>query len=404
MPGTDEKVPFNMATGQMMTEEEFKQHKEANTKPPEENATETPAAVVDPPAEQQATEKEAAAAGTTPDAVEAFFSSEMAEKYGIKSKDELFGILETINDLKAERDQLKGRTTEPLFANDKQKNIYNFLQEYENMGEGMEMVARLGNIDPMNMDANAALKEAFILENKDLTREQAGRMFDKKELKKYENPKAKEDYEDPQDFEDENEMLKIQKERDTNRARKLLLESKEKFKAQAQEKKKEAPDKEESPIPPHVLAKYTGEADKFFSNFNTLKFSEDDGSNEMSVKFTPEQLRELKEATKAHINNPIVYNEKGEIKDFDIVNLVNTFAFALYNRQMTDVMLKQVKTLAQATKAEQIAQKQPDKVSGGADTGLPDNKSFWGQAEAAAKKKAAERQANPGRRSPLPAG
>jgi hypothetical protein len=393
------KLPFNMATGEVMKPEEVQAKAEeqlkATTEPKEAETKETKAE------ETTATKEEAKDAGTTVDAVKAFFDSEMAEKYGIKTKDELFDILETVNDIKTERDQLKGRPTEPVFKNDKQKNIYNFLQEYENMGEGMEMVARLGNIDPVNMAGDAALKEAYILENKDLTREQASRMWDKKESKKYENPKTKEDYEDAADFDDENEMLKIQKERDTAKARRTLIERKEALKAEA--KKEKVVEKEEPVIPQQSLSRYTKDVDKFFEGFNTLKFSEDDGSNEVSVKFTPAQLKELKEAAIAHVKNPTVYTD-GEIKDFDITQAVNTFAWALYNRQMADVMLKQVKSLAHITKAEEIAQKQPDKKSGtDAGEGTVD-KSFWGQAEAAAKKRADERKATPGKRQPLPAG
>ncbi len=396
MPDEQVKLPFNMATGEVMKPEEVQAKAEEAIKAATETTTETKTE------ETTATKKEAEAAGTTVDAVEAFFESEMAQKYGIKNKDELFGILESVNEIKTERDQLKGRPTEPIFKNDKQKNIYNFLQEYDNMGEGLEMVARLGNIDPMNMDGEKALREAYILENKDLTREQAGRMFDKKELKKYENPKSKEDYEDPTEFDEENEILKIQKDRDINKARKILIEKKEAFKAEA--KKEKVEEKEEPKIAPQTLSRYTKDVDKFFEGFNTLKFSEDDGSNEMSVKFTPAQLKELKEAAYAHVNNPTVYTD-GEIKDFDITQAVNTFAWAMYNRQMADVMLKQVKTQAHITKAEEIAQKTPDKKSGGdAGEGTLD-KSFWGQAEAATAKRIADRQGKgPAKRTPLPAG
>lgn len=392
MPDEKEKVPFNMATGELQKPEDVKKPEETKTDTPTEEKTEVPA-------EQTATKTEAAAAGTTVDAVDAFFKSEMADKYGIKDKDELFGILETINDLKAERDQLKGRTSEPVFKNDKQKNIYNFLQEYENLGDGMETVARLGTIDPMNMDGNAALKEAYILENKDLTREQAGRMWDKKESKKYENTKQKEDYDDPIDFDDENEMLKIQKERDINKARRTLVQKKEELKTQATVKEV----KEDPAIPPQALNRYSKEVDRFFDTFHTLKVANDDGSNEVSLKFSPEQLKELKNAAKVHINNPSVYSD-GEIKDFDILKLANTFAWAFFNEQMSQLMLKQVKTIAHITKAEEIAQKTPDKKSGSDGGEGATDKTFWGQAEAAAKKKAEERKTNPMKRTPLPAG
>ncbi len=396
-----------MATGSVMTAEEIQAKKDTETKTAEEIAAKAAAEGGEgKPAEegeQTVTKTEAAAAGTTVDAVDAFFKSEMAEKYGIKDKDQLFGILESVNELRTERDQLKARPTEPVFKNDKEKNIYNFLQEYSNIGDGLEMVGRLGTIDPMNMDADKALQEAYILENKDLTRDQAIKMFNKVEMKKYLNPKTKEDYDDATEFEEENDILKIQKERAVNRARKILVDKKEEFKAKAQEKKPE--EKDEPVIPQQSLKKYTGEVDKFFTNFNTLKFSEDDGSNEVSIKFTDAQLKELKQAAIAHVNNPTVY-ANGEIADFDIVNLVNTFAWAMNHRQMADLMLKQVKTIAHVTKAEEIAQKTPDKKSG-TDTGEGTiDKSFWGQAEAAAKKKAADRiaQGGPGKRPPLPAG
>lgn len=396
----DEKeiIPFNTLTGQLFTPEEMAAKKEAEAKPADTTTTSTE--------DTTATKTEAAAAGTTPDAVEAFFNSDLAEKYGIKNKDELFSVLESLNEIRDENTQLKGRTTDPVFANDKEKGIFEFLKEYDSLPDGYEMVARLNAIDPVNMDGMAALQEAYILDNKDLTRDQAIRLFNREEVKKYENRKAKEDYEDQKEWEEDNETLKIKRDRDIAKARKTLVDTREKVKAeakQAKEAKKEV--KEEPAIPVQSVQKYTKEVDKFFNGFTSLKISEDDGSNEVTLKFTDEQLKGLKDAAYAHVNNPNVYT-KGEIADFDILKLANTFAWALYHPQMSDLMLKQVKTIAQITKAEDIAKKDPDKKSGtDAGDGVGD-KTFWGQAEAAAKKKAEERsrQTGPTKRAPLPAG
>lgn len=394
MADNDEKKPFNMATGEVMTDAEIAAANEK--KAAATTTTETPLT-------ETVTTKEAVEAGTTVDAVKAFFDSELAEKYGIKSKDELFGLLEGIDKVKAENEKLKGRPTEPVFSNDKQKNIYNFLQEYESLGEGMEMVARLGSIDPAGMAPDAALKEAYILENKDLTREQASRMFDKEESKKYVNPKKKEDYDDPQEFEDDNEILRIKKTRDEAKARKTLTENKEKLKIEAKEKKEAQSARSEEPvIAPATVERYTNQIDKFFEGFNALTYSEDDGSNEVTIKLSDRQLLDLKQAAYSHVKNPSVYSE-GEIKDFDIVNLVDTFAWALNHKDMMGLALKQTKTNAQIIKADEIAQKTPDKKSG-TNEGDGIAKNGWEKMEQDAAKKAEMRKTQPMKRTPLPAG
>ncbi len=389
MPDNDEKRPFSMATGEIKTEATPVVEKKADDTPA---VTETPVV----------TKAEAADAGTTVDAVKAFFDSELAEKYGIKSKDELFGILEAVDKIKEENTSLKGRPTEPVFANDKQKNIYNFLQEYESLGEGMETVARLNNIIPQDMTPDQVLRETFILENKDLTREQAARVFDKREIKKYENPKKKEDYEDPQEFEDDNEMLKIQKDRDVAKGRRTLTENKEKLKIEAKSKREVALKDDAPAVPPQAVARYTKEIDGFFKDFNALTYSEDDGSNEVTIKLSDKQLIDLKEAAYAHVKNPSLYKD-GEIENFNLVNLVDTFAWALNHRDMASLMLKQTKTNAQILKADEIAQKQPEKKSG-TNEGAAVAKNGWEKMEQDAAKRAEERKANPAKRTPLPAG
>ena len=65
----------------------------------------------------------------------------------------------------------------------------------------------------------------------------------------------------------------------------------------------------------------------------------------------------------AYVQRPDVYDKNGKIDNFDAEELALKFTQLLFGKWMDQEHHKQIKILAQATKAEQLAGKKPDKVS-----------------------------------------
>lgn len=365
---TEGKV-YDLTKGEWITpevkKEEVKEEKKEEA-PKEEKKEEPPK--TEEKKEETKTEEE-----VTPD-----FTSHLKEKYGIESEDELKKILDTNVKLTEELEAEKKAVKEPKYKSDKHKKLMEWMDgsgyDVDKIGEGLETAATLINLDVAKMDGRRALEEAFILDNTDITREEAKKLF-AKEFKQY--TIKKEDFEDDKEFAEAQELADIQRKKDEAKARKTLSSEQEKLKFV--EKPKEEKKEEKFEVPKETIDGYTSQIDKIFDDGKGNKFDrfifedEKDPTIKFSIVIPPEKLKDIQATARAYVQRVDNYDANKKITNFDPVKTLKQITDALYGDWKDEEMFKQVVTLAKTLRAEQLAGVKPDKESksGGKGDGVP---------------------------------
>jgi len=326
-----------------------------------------------------------------------FLKSSLAEKYGIESKEDLLEVLENQDLLGKELEKVRAEkaTKEPEFESETDKKAYEFIKQYplSRHGEGLKAYAALMDLTVGNLDDRSALEEAFILKEKDLSRREAEKLFQREYREKYEV--KKEDYDDDQQYQEEKDLREIKLKRDVANAKRELSSLQEKFKAPAEAKKE---DPKQPLIPEETLKGYSTQIDRFFKgekdgeSFDSWIFKDDDGKDLFTIKLSPDKIKTIRETMNLYLGDPRVYDKSGKIPNFDPAELAMTMTNLLYGDWMDQEKLKQIKILSQVTKAEEIAKAKPDKTESGVDGGIDrKNMPVEDQFKLLAKEAAAER-------------
>jgi len=278
----------------------------------------------------------------------------LKEKYGIESTEDLQEVLESNSKL---ADELEKERDKKVFKSEKEEKLHKFLNDYDldKIGEGMQTAATLLSLDIDGADPRKALEEAYIIENTDLTREEAKHLFTKEYRKKYELNKDK--FDSDEEYEEEKKYVEIQLKKDTAKAKRILTEKKESLKV----KETKAESKAEAPVA--SIEGYTKQVDKFFEKFEKLTETDEDGKELYSVSLNENQRKQVRDAMHQYVKRTDVYDKSGKINNFDTVELAHTFSEILFGSWLRAERNKQIKILAHGLKAEQIAQLKPDKVS-----------------------------------------
>jgi len=344
------------------TEEVKKEEPKKEEAPPEkkEEEVKTPEAAAAKVAEEAAAEaanpKKEEAVSTRKDEIPAWIK----EKYGIENQEELQVVLESNKKLADELERERGKK---VFKSEKEEKLHKFLSDYDldKIGEGMENAAVLLRIDINNIDGKRALEEQYILDNTELTRDEAKQLFNREFKKKYEPKKS--DYDTDEEYEEEKKLVEIQMKKEVAKSRKFLAEKKEQLKYKPEEKK---PEKKED-IPEESLKSYEKEVKSFFrkndKDWDRFSYKDEEGKELYSIVLDEDKRKQVQEAMTAYVKRPDVYDKNGKIDNFDAQELALKFTQILFGTWMDKEHHKQIKILAQSTKAEQLAGKKPDKVS-----------------------------------------
>lgn len=330
-------------------------------------------------AEKVATEKKEETTNVKKDELPAW----LKEKYDIETQEELQEILESNSKL---ADELEKERNKKVFTSEKEEKLHKFLKDYDldKIGEGMQTAATLLSLDIEGADPRKALEEAYILENTDLTRDEAKALFKKEYREKYEVNKDK--FDSDEEYEDEKKLAEIRLKKETAKAKRLLAEKKESLKA-----KEPAKEEKKSEVPAAAIDVYTKQIDKFFTKFEKLVETDEEGAELYSIALNESQRGQVEKAMKEYVKRNDVYDKSGKINNFDPVNLARTFSEILFGDWMNKERNKQIKILAQSLKAEQIAGRKPDKVSKSEGKGV--GRSFEEQFAERAKQEKAKREA-----------
>ena len=284
----------------------------------------------------------------------------LKEKYGIENQEELDEVLGSNKKLADELEKERGKK---VFTSEKEEKLHKFLLgwDLDKIGEGMETAAVLTRIDIPNIDGKRALEEQFILDNTELTRDEAKQLFAREFRKKYEIKKA--DFDTDEEYEEEKKLTEIQQKKDVSKARKFLEEKQKELKAKPEEKK---PEKKED-IPVESIKSYENQIKSFFKkdgkDWDGFHYGGKDGDDSYAIVLDADKRKQVQDAMTAYVQRPDVYDKNGKIDNFDAEELALKFTQLLFGKWMDQEHHKQIKILAQATKAEQLAGKKPDKVS-----------------------------------------
>lgn len=284
----------------------------------------------------------------------------LKEKYGIESQEDLDEVLGSNKKLADELEKERGKK---VFTSEKEEKLHKFLLgwDLDKIGEGMETAAVLTRIDIPNIDGKRALEEQFILDNTELTRDEAKQLFAREFRKKYEIKKA--DFDTDEEYEEEKKLTEIQQKKDVSKARKFLEEKQKELKAKPEEKK---PEKKED-IPTESIKSYENQIKSFFKKDNKewdrFQYKDESGTELYAIVLDADKRKQVQDAMSAYVQRPDVYDKNGKIDNFDAEELALKFTQLLFGKWMDQEHHKQIKILAQATKAEQLAGKKPDKVS-----------------------------------------
>lgn len=284
----------------------------------------------------------------------------LKEKYGIESQEDLQEVLESNSKL---ADELEKERNKKVFASEKEEKLHKFLLNWDidMVSEGMQTAAVLIRLDIENIDGKRALEEQFIFENSELTRDEAKSLFNRDYRKKYEV--KKENFDDVAEYEEEKKIIEIQLKKEYNRAKKFLLEKQADLKSKPAEEKK--PVKEE--VSEEVVKTYDSQIKTFFKNngkeWDRFAYKDEDGTELYNIVLDADKKSQVRQAMEAYVKRTDVYDKNGKIPNFDPASLALKFTQVLFGDWMDKEHHKQIKILAQQTKAEQLAGKKPDKVS-----------------------------------------
>lgn len=300
--------------------------------------------------------------------ISSYLKEKYGEKYEIESEKDLDLILANTQKLANELESEKKKSKEPVYRSDQEKKVAEFLKTWpiDKLGEGMQSVAAIIQLDIPNITDKRAMEEAYILEHTDLTREEAQALFQDEFDSKY--VLNKEDFERPEDYDKKKKIIDIKIKDKVAADKRMLLKKQEDLKAAPAEKKEEAKVKD---VDETTLSEYNSKIDKFFEGkngepFNGFKFIDDDDKDiSYKITFEEDQIKTIKKYIKDHVKRPGSYDESGKIPNFDVASLTRSMAKLVFSDWYDEQHLKSVTKLARVLKAEQIAGRKPDKESKG---------------------------------------
>lgn len=317
-----------------------------------------------------------------------FIKATFEEKFDVKSQEELESLIENAADLMEEHESLKTeveglRKQELKFANDEEKNAYNFIKKFgvPRQGEAFQTYADLIAMDVENIDPKLALEKQYILQNPELTREEAQKRFNRDYKRKYIVNKEEWTGSDA-DFDDEVEMRKIDLKSDYAKSKKFLKKEQDKYKPT---------DKDNKPVVPEPvqksIEKNAGSYQEFLDDQQEIVFEEN--GEKFNFKLDKDMKKAISQAMMSWVKNPASYDEKGKIVGVEKPEqMFRQITAALYSEDMIKAVISQVKNSVSIKRVEEIAQRKPDARKSVGDGAVKKGNDLYDSARELIKKKA----------------
>lgn len=300
--------------------------------------------------------------GLTPDA---YVEATYGEKYGIKTEAELSTLVENalstmdeFEELKKENTTLKAESGKPKFTSDKQAKAFEFLSQFDidRQGEALDTYAKLLTMDLDKADGRAIAQEAFVHQHPELSRADAEKKFNRDWEKKYNLNREKFEGSDAE-FENEKEMVEIDKKADVATAKKYLAEQKTKYKPAEKEQPKE------NPVVVDAIKKNAKEYAEHFQSVDQVTFGE--GDDKYVFKIDADKKKLLLQGVEQWVKNPKAYNDKGELVGVNSPDHMKmTLVGGLFLKEIVKALQSQVKNSVTTKRVEELGEKKTNKKGG----------------------------------------
>lgn len=346
-------------------EEKPKEEDEPEEKKPDSEET--------PAGEEQADEpekKDEEESQDTPD-IDSQIKEWYGEDYEITSRQELDEVLEATEKVLEENDRLKaelesaGKAKEPEFASDAQKKAYEFIKNYdpEQHSDALETWARVVRMDTEKADGKAILRENYVLSKPEMNRQDAIEKFERDYARKYQPKKEK--FDSDEEYEEAKKDAEIDLKADIASARKAIKDKQKDFKYTPTEKEKETKEPE---IPQEVqtsIAKNVKNLEDYHKDFTEIIYiPEDKDEYKFPIKFTKDQISQIKNVAKNWVSNPLNYDKTGKLAiDWDQEEATTRAAELLFGKAIKTKLWEHAKQVFSTKRAEEISTMKPDRVS-----------------------------------------
>lgn len=340
--------------------------KESEEEEEEEEEEEDPKKT-DDPKEKEEEEEEV-------ETVDDFLSKKYSETYGIKSEGDLDDTLKVAaelekenDELKTELDKLKKESGKPKFDSEQEEKAYEFVKKFpiDKFDQGYHSLVKLVTLDLKTADSKIILEEKFILENPELTRDEALKKFNRDYNRKYTVKKEEFDG-DEAAYNEEVEMRNIDLKADVNKARKFLEEQQKEFKRES--KTTENKESKPSEAVATSIKAHTQEVNDYINDLDFLRYSfgDKESDDDFVYKFSKEEKKQIREAMLGWIGNPASYDAKGNLIGWEgIDENSQKVAGHLFGTKMIEQAYKHGKSLGEVKQADQIGKRKPDRKSQG---------------------------------------
>jgi hypothetical protein len=296
-------------------------------------------------------------------------AGKLEKKYGIKSLKELEETLSVVDDaikgqkiLEEEIETLKKAEPKLKFPSKNHEAAYEFISELpkDMQPERMITLAELRAIDIDNADPRHILRQKYILEHPELTREEVDLKFDRYFKKKYTiNP---DNFDTDTERQEEEKLAKITMKSDVAKAKAYLATQKDKFKAP--EKEEEKPAEVSEPIKKGI-ARNVKEMNEFLDGFDKVVLPME-GGGKFKFTLTDDDKKSVRSAME-WIKNASLYSEKGELKNFDAKEHAISAFLALHHKRVLPELWKQASVTASKKSIEDLSEKGPTRKVKGPD-------------------------------------
>jgi hypothetical protein len=275
-----------------------------------------------------------------------------SNKLGFESLEAFQAVVKENSTIKSQLEELK--KGEPKFNSKSEKAAFEFLKAFDvdQMADGIATYGRILAMDPEKIGAKDAILEKFIIDNKELPRAKAEKLFESWYNETF--VADKEAFEDDEEgYKRKQELLDIKKEREEKTARNFLLAKKEELKIESKKPASEGP----KPVDQKVVKKYLDIHRESMDGFDAMEWVDDEKNPQFTFKMTPEQIKSIDSSIQGWINMPDNYKD-GELSvDYDPEDIKQRTAFALFGPEIVAQALQSGIEIGQGKKVEEIAEK-----------------------------------------------
>lgn len=286
------------------------------------------------------------------------FEEYIGKKFAVKSFSEVSEKLSKVTQLEADLLEARSKPTEPVFQDEAGKKLYEYCKAFD--GTNASKIAefdRLQSINPTTMSDVDAIRELYIMENREMGRAKAERKFEMDFEDYFDTSKLSKEGLDPimdadqiRDINRQIERRSISMEQKAFEARNKLAQHIGTYKIPERQSQQQASQPDLTKVK-ESIGNMVSTAGRDLGTLETIVFETGKGENDkVSIKPGPEVSGELKNMVSDYYSNPANYKQDGTliVPHFsDPKALVKTFLRMNYSEAYDNILIQRGMQLKQ---------------------------------------------------------